>query len=398
METSLKEKLAGTSSGTSEEDKIDRKVMSESKFNSRGLPVCRLCGQAQEDMRTHLQEKHDVDPVEYQLEYPDWLLDPQSGASIAKGSELSYKDRLKKDFSVKELFGFWWNPEDKEDRVVQGYADPGPLTPKIDDGFVYDPEYTRVALLAFFLKDKVLTYGPTGSGKTSLWEQMSARLNYNCVRINFDGGITRPDLVGQWLVKGKEMEYSYGILPSGMTLPGTVVVLDEWDTISEECSFVLQRVLEQNSQLLLMEKGEEVITMHPDNVLVATANTAGMGDDSGLYSQGTNLQNFSQVNRFSLTIIMDYLKAKQEQEILTKRFPALEKIEGEFIIKVVNLIRDAHQKGDISAPLSTRDAINWAEKYVIWGDIEKAAQYTFINRYPVEDRDVLRGIITRAFA
>lgn len=235
------------------------------------------------------------------------------------------------------------------------------------------------------------------TGKTSLWTQIGARLNYNVVRINFDGGITRADLVGQWVVKGRDMTYQYGILPTGMTLPGTIIIIDEWDTVSDECSFVLQRPLEEESQLLLLEKGEEVISLHPDNIIVATANTNGMGDDTGLYTHGTRLQNYSQINRFSMTIIMDYLPPKEEQQILLNRFDTLEPEEAEMIITVVNTIREAFLKRTVSAPLSTRDAINWCMKYTLLGDIHKAAKYTFINRSPLEDQEVLTSIVKRAF-
>lgn len=374
---------------------VERKKLSETKYSSAGLPVCRLCGQAQENLTEHINEAHGVSLEQYQKDYPGWPVTPMGTGSIA--ATLSYMAREKKKYSVQDVFGFWWDKKAKQDKLVTGFAEPGPLTPRIDPSYVFDPEYTSVALLALFLKDRVLTVGPTGTGKTSMWTQIGARLNYNVVRINFDAGITRADLIGQWVVKGRSMDFMYGILPSAMVLPGTIIILDEWDTISDECSFVLQRPLEEESQLLIMEKGEEVIQLHEDNLIVSTANTAGMGDDSGLYTQGTKLQNFSQINRYSMTIEMQYLPPAEEEAILVKRFPGLRASEAKFIVQVVNTIRDAFLKGQVSAPLSTRDAINWCEKYTVWGDIDKAARYCFINRMPLEDREVVRGIIKRAF-
>lgn len=373
---------------------VERTVSSKARYSSGGLPVCALCGKPQTEMGKHLEEEHSVSITEYQLKFPDY---PVTAQDVGKGETLSFKAREKKMFSVYETFGFYWDPKKKEDKLVEGYAEPGPLTPDIDKGYVFNEEYTRVALLGLHLKDKVLTYGPTGSGKTSIWEQIAARLNCNFMRVNFDGGITRADLVGQYVVKGKTMDFAYGVLPLGMKLPGTILCLDEWDTVSEECSFVLQRPLEQHSQLLLVEKGEEVIELHPDNMIVATANTAGMGDDSGLYQQGTKLQNFSQINRFSLTIILDYLPAKDEQNILLKRFKNLEQIEAEAFVQSAHAIREAFARSEVAAPLSTRDLINWTEKYEIWGDPLKAATYCFINRYPVEDQEAIRGLVQRAF-
>jgi cobaltochelatase CobS len=370
------------------------KSASAAKYSAGGKPICALCGKAQDDMASHLKKEHETTIPEYKSQFPDYPIEKQD---VGTGETLSFKTRKKRKFSVYETFGFWWDDKKKTDKEIEGYIEPGPLTPIVDEGYVFNREYTMVALLGVHLRDKVLTYGPTGSGKTSLWEQISARLNMNFMRINFDGGITRADLVGQYVVKGKTMEFAYGVLPTGMKLPGTILCMDEWDTVSEECSFVLQRPLEQHSQLLVMEKGEEVIELHPDNVIVATANTAGMGDDSGLYQQGTKLQNFSQINRFSLTIILDYLPAKDEEAILMKRFKKVEEIEAEAFVQSGKAVRDAFAKTEVAAPLSTRDLINWAEKYEIWGCPVKAATYCFINRYPLEDQQTIRGLIQRAF-
>lgn len=541
---------------------VDRLITSENKYSSGGLPVCRLCGEVHGDMASHIKEAHRFSKERYKEEYPGWPLEPREDSAFGS---LGFRDRAVVPYSVKDTFGFYWNPKSKVDKKVEGFEEAGPLTPKIDPNYVFSPEYTSVALLGLNLKDKVLTYGPTGchakgteirmhdgsikrvedvevgdqlmgpdkgprsvlslkrgygdmvevsvgeetfvvnsdhiltlfkathvnsvpsfvpkggsfesvdfigdevgigvdswvdisvrelrelpeaeltkyfaislgenpgyfsftmrdvgedhfygfgldrdrrylmgngivthnSGKTSFWEQIAARLNYNFIRINFDAGITRADLVGQWVVKGKDMTFAYGILPSAMVLPGTIICLDEWDTISEECSFVLQRPLEQHSQLLILEHGEQVITLHKHNMIVGTANTAGMGDDTGLYSAGTRLQNFSQINRFSMTIEMDYLPAKEEQKILARRFPELEELMVEAMVQVANSVRESFMQGEISAPLSTRDVINWAEKFTFWGDIEKASKYCFINRMPPEDREVMRQIVFRAFS
>lgn len=367
----------------------------DNKFNSAGDAICRLCGHAARDLAAHLDADHKMTVAEYQERFPGF---PVTGLDAGDAGRLLYKEREKKMFSVHATFGFYWDSKSKKDKQVQGYATPGPLTPPIDPDYVFDPEATSVLLLGSHLKNKVLMYGPTGSGKTTLVEQICARLNFNFVRINFDGYISRSDLVGQYVVKGRTMEFSYGILPRGMILPGTIILLDEWDSIGEEVSFVLQRVLETKSQLLLMEKGEELVSLHPENMIIATANTSGMGDDSGLYSQGTRIQNYSQINRFAMTIILDYLSAKQEKKILTNRFSDLESWEAEALVQVVNSVRDAYMKGkDVSAPLSTRDLINWAEKFTIWGDPVRAAKFCFINRAPLEERGVLEGLVQRAF-
>jgi MoxR-like ATPase len=147
-----------------------------------------------------------------------------------------------------------------------------------------------------------------------------------------------------------------------------------------------------------MEEGEKLISLHPENSIIATANTCGMGDDTGLYSQGTRIQNYAQINRFAMTVILDYLDAKQEQKILMNRFGGdIEEWEAEAIVKAINAVREAFVNGQLSAPLSTRDAINWAEKFCIWGNPQKSAKYCFVNRAPQEERGTLEGLVQRAF-
>lgn len=387
--------------GASDLSEKQPQLVSEQKFDMSGNPRCRLCGKSplKQDFETHLRVEHKTDVAAYRKSFPEWPLDARPAGDA---TSLAFHVREKQKYSVASLFGFLWQKAGVEpkDRMVEGYREAGPLTPAVDDSYVFDPEITQVALLALHLKDKVLMYGPTGAGKTTLWEQIAARLKYNLVRINFDGGVTRSDLIGQWIVRGREMEFTYGILPMAMMLPGTIILFDEWDTASEECSFVLQRPLERNSQLLLLEKGQEVITMNEENTIVATANTAGMGDQSGLYT-GTRVQNYSQINRFSLTIEVSYLLVEQEKTLLLKRFgeaeDGLKEAEATGLATVASFARQAFLKGEISTPLSTRDLINWASKYLIWGDFQKAAKYCFLNRMSVEDRLLVSGLIKRAF-
>lgn len=411
--------MSSTSTGTNGVTNMDEnKILSDeaaleamvsksrtTKYNSYGHPNCQLCGKSIDtdkfSFAAHLEEAHGISFEEYKEKYPDCPTENQENSSKSLGMSLDYKDRTKKDFNVLETFGFnWINSQGKADKnkVVKGYAEPGPLTPEINPSYVFDPEATMVALLGLHLRNKILTYGPTGSGKTTLWEQIAAHLNYNCVRINFDSGITRPDLVGQFVVRGREMEFQYGILPRAMSLPGTIVVFDEWDTVSEECAFVIQRPLEESSQLLIMEQGEEVVSLHPENTIVATANTAGMGDETGIYSAGTRVQNFSQVNRFSMTIHLDYLDKEEEKKILVGRFDGdVSELEAEHFVNVANKMREAFKEGKLSAPLSTRDVINWTQKYTFWGDPMKAARYCFINRFAQDEQEVIQQIVKRAF-
>jgi MoxR-like ATPase len=244
----------------------------------------------------------------------------------------------------------------------------------------------------FLVNDFIVTHN------TSLLEQVAARLNYNVVKINFDGAVTRQDLIGEWVIKGRQMTFQYGILVHAFKMPGTIIILDEWDTISGECAFVLQRPLQKDDgKILIMETGGELCPLHPDNVLAATANTCGQGDDTGLYSHGTKVQNYSQLNRFGLTIRMKYLDPEKETEMIGKRFPELTKAESKALVRAITTVREAYMNGEISAPLSPRDLINWADKYIRIGCPIRAAKFCFLNRMPDEDHLATEAIIQRSF-
>jgi cobaltochelatase CobS len=287
------------------------------------------------------------------------------------------------------------------EREVTGFAEKTPWVPDIDPAYVFPADETKVLLLGLELKDRILLVGETGTGKTTLLEQVAARLNYNFVRINFDGAITRQDLIGEWVVKGRQMVFQYGVLVHAFQMPGTIICLDEWDSISGECAFVLQRPLEKGGgggKLLVMETGGELIPLAEDNVLAATANTVGQGDDTGLYTHGTKVQNYAQINRFSLTIRMNYLPAEKEEEMIRNRHPELNPAESKALVKAINMVREAYTNSELSAPLSPRDLINWADKYIRMGDPLRAAKFCFLNRMPDEDQVTAEGIIKRSFA
>jgi len=336
---------------------------------------------------------------------------PETEQASSLGSDLSA--RAPASFGIREMFGLdlGWEEDTTgkplkdaagkkipKEREVSGFAEPTKWTPAIDPAHVFPLEETKALLLAFELRDRILLVGETGTGKTTLLEQVAARLNYNVVKINFDGGVTRSDLVGEWVIRGKEMEFQYGVLVHAFRMPGTIIILDEWDTISGECAFVLQRPLDKNDgKILLMETKGELIPLHPDNIIAATANTCGQGDESGLYAHGTKVQNYSQLNRFGMTIRMEYLKPEKEMEMLRLRHPALKKEEAQALVKAITQVREGYVRGELSVPLSPRDLINWADKYLRMGDPIRAATYCFLNRMPPEDAQVTEQLIQRSF-
>ncbi len=301
--------------------------------------------------------------------------------------------REKKSFPVRETFGI------DVPLTIEGYAQPDRETPALDPGYVFPKEDTLAFLLGLQMGDRILVHGHTGTGKTSLVEQVAARLNFNVCKINFDGGIGRDDLVGTHVVRGGEVVFQYGVLPRAYRdYEGCFVLFDEWDAISDECAFVLQRPLQKDDgRLLILENGGEVLSLPAGHHIVATANTAGQGDESGLYTTGTRVQNYAQLNRFGTTIKLGYLSTAEEAQMLLKRFsPAgFKKVEADLFVRVIAKVREAFAAGTLSSPLSSRDLINWCEKYLAIGDYTKAAKYAFLNRMAPEDSAAVAGIIQR---
>lgn len=309
---------------------------------------------------------------------------------------LSSEDRQRRVFSRNKTFGL----DLEHDVDVEGYSDRGEFTPDILPHYIFPVAETRIVLWGIANGDRMLATGHTGSGKTSLFEQIAARLNYNVFKINFDSHVSRADLVGEFIIKGKSMEFVYGILPRAMRTPGSIIILDEWDTINEDTSFVIQRLLQrEDGKLLIMENGGEIIKLHPSNVVAATANTVGQGDETGLYAHGTRTQNYAQLNRFGLSIRLDYLPPEQEKQILMRKFADedFKMHEAEAFVKTINTVRDGFANGQLSVPLSTRDLINWVEKYLFIGNPHVAATYCFLNRMTIEDAETCRELIQRAF-
>lgn len=312
------------------------------------------------------------------------------------GRRLNSEDRPQRTFSRNETFGL----DLKNDVEVEGYVEPGEFTPALDPHYVFSKDETRIVLWGLRNGDRILATGHTGTGKTSLFEQIAARLNYNLFKLNFDSHISRADLVGEYIIRGQEMTFVHGILPVAMRTPGSFILLDEWDTINEDTSFVLQRLLQrEDGKILIYENGGEIVKLHPSNCVMATANTVGQGDDTGLYTHGTRNQNYAQLNRFGLTIRLDYLPAEEEKKILMRKFKGqdLKPHEAEAFVKTINKVRDGFANGQLSVPLSTRDLLNWVEKYLFIGNPNLSATYCFLNRMTLEDGEVCKGIIQRAF-
>ncbi len=285
---------------------------------------------------------------------------------------------------------------------VYGFAKISEFVPQIDANYIFDPKTTVAILAGFAFNSRVLIQGMHGTGKSTHIEQVAARLNWPCVRINFDSQITRLDLVGKDVIKlkdGKQItEFKEGIIPFAVRR-NIALVLDEYDAIKTDVSFVIHRLLENEGKFALLEENQ-VITPNQHFRLFATSNTLGAGDDLGIY-HGTNLINQAQMDRWNIAIALNYLKEKQELEILQKKLPflnsKLHQDTAKLMVCLANLTREAFKNGDISTLISLRTLISWGGNIQIFNSIKEAFTLSFYNKVIDDEKPVIREFYQRVF-
>ncbi len=300
------------------------------------------------------------------------------------------------DISVREVFGI------DTDMVVKGFDTHTDRVPEIDPTYKFDPDTTLAILAGFSHNRRVIIQGFHGTGKSTHIEQVAARLNWPCVRVNLDSHISRIDLIGKDAIKlrdGKQVtEFQEGILPAALRT-NTAIVFDEYDAGRADVMFVIQRVLEHDGKLTLMDQNE-VITPHPSFRLFATANTVGLGDTTGLY-HGTQQINQAQMDRWSLVATLNYLSHDAETAIVLSKNPIYNTEEGRKTISrmvtVADLTRTAFQNGDLSTVMSPRTVINWAQNATIFRNVGFAFRLSFLNKCDELERQTVAEFYQRCF-
>ncbi|HWU02617.1 MAG TPA: cobaltochelatase subunit CobS, partial [Novosphingobium sp.] len=281
---------------------------------------------------------------------------------------------------VRETFGI------DIDMKVPAFSVADERVPDRDDTYVFDPDTTLAILAGFAFNRRVMVQGYHGTGKSTHIEQVAARLNWPCIRINLDAHISRIDLIGRDAIVLKDgqqiTEFREGLLPWALQTP-TALVFDEYDAGRPDVMFVIQRVLEVSGRLTLLDQNK-VIKPHPAFRLFSTANTVGLGDTSGLY-HGTQQINQGQMDRWSIVATLNYLPHDKEVDIVLAKSPAHRvRKDGRDIInkmvRVADLTRNAFMNGDISTVMSPRTVIIWAENADIFKDIGFAFRLTFLNK------------------
>ncbi|MGB8623547.1 MAG: cobaltochelatase subunit CobS [Paracoccaceae bacterium] len=300
------------------------------------------------------------------------------------------------EISVREVFGI------DTEMVVKGFPDRTDRVPEIDSTYKFDPDTTLAILAGFSHNRRVMIQGYHGTGKSTHIEQVASRLNWPCVRVNLDSHISRIDLIGKDAIKlkdGKQVtEFQEGILPWALR-NRTAIVFDEYDAGRADVMFVIQRVLEVDGKLTLLDQNE-VITPHPCFRIFATSNTVGLGDTTGLY-HGTQQINQGQMDRWSMVATLNYLSHDAETAIVLSKNPTYNTEKGRKIVSqmvtVADLSRTAFMNGDLSTVMSPRTVINWAQNASIFRDVGYAFRLTFLNKCDELERQTVAEFYQRCF-
>lgn len=300
------------------------------------------------------------------------------------------------EVKVKDVFGF------DSKMVVPAFSAREEHVPEVDPAYQFDPDTTMAILAGFGHNRRVMIQGYHGTGKSTHIEQVAARLNWPCLRVNLDSHISRIDLVGKDAIVLRDgvqvTEFREGILPWALQNP-IALVFDEYDAGRPDVMFVIQRVLEVEGRLTLLDQNK-VIRPHPAFRLFSTANTVGLGDTTGLY-HGTQQINQGQMDRWNIVATLNYLAHDAETDIVLAKVPAYDSKKGKetlsAMVRVADLSRSGFMAGDISTVMSPRTVITWAENAKIFDDIAYSFRVTFLNKCDETERPIVAEYFQRCF-
>ena len=298
--------------------------------------------------------------------------------------------------SVRTLFGI------DSDLMVPAFSERDDHVPEIDEAYRFNPDVT-LAILAGFSRDRrVMVQGLHGTGKSTHIEQVAARLNWPCVRVNLDGHISRLDLVGKDTIVIRDglqvTEFQEGIVPWALQRP-VALIFDEYDAGRPDVMFVIQRILERDGKFTLLDQNR-VIRPHPYFRLFATSNTVGLGNATGMY-HGTQVLNHAQIDRWNIVASLNYLPAEEEIAIVLARVPGKDNEKGRKLIAamvaVADLTRKGFAAGDLSTLMSPRTVITWAENCEIFRNPSVAFRLSFLNKCDEAERPIVAEYFQRCF-
>ncbi len=317
----------------------------------------------------------------------------EQGLEHSRSHELDAPDV---EISVRQTFGL------DVDMKVPGFSSGSEYVPDIDEAYVFDHDTTLAILAGFAHNRRVMIQGYHGTGKSTHVEQVAARLNWPCIRVNLDSHISRIDLIGKDAIvirDGKQItEFREGILPWALQNP-CALCFDEYDAGRPDVMFVIQRVLEVDGKLTLLDQSR-VIRPHQYFRMFSTSNTVGLGDTTGLY-HGTQQINQGQMDRWSIVTTLNYLPHDEEVKIVLSKAKSYDDEEGRETISAMvacaDLTRAGFVNGDISTVMSPRTVITWAENSEIFGDVGLAFRMTFLNKCDETERPAVAEYYQRCF-
>jgi cobaltochelatase CobS len=319
-----------------------------------------------------------------------------SASAVQAAANPVYTDLPDITISVRQTFGI------DSDLQVPAFSQPTEHVPTLDEAYRFDHDTTLAILAGFAYNRRVMIQGYHGTGKSTHIEQVASRLNWPCIRVNLDSHISRIDLIGKDAIVLREgmqiTEYKEGILPWALQHP-TALVFDEYDAGRPDVMFVIQRVLEVEGKLTLLDQNK-VIRPHPAFRLFSTANTVGLGDTTGLY-HGTQQINQGQMDRWNIVATLNYLPHDAEVEIVLAKAPSYDSDDGRktisAMVALADLTRAGFINGDISTVMSPRTVITWAENAKIFKDIAFAFRVTFLNKCDEIERATVAEYYQRCF-
>jgi cobaltochelatase CobS len=322
------------------------------------------------------------------------MADMSNELQVPSGETLmSAPDKMLK---VRDAFGI------DSDMEVPAFSEADERVPDLDPAYVFDPDTTLAICAGFGRNRRVMVQGYHGTGKSTHIEQVAARLKWPCIRINLDAHISRIDLIGRDAIvlrNGQQVtEFREGLLPWALQHP-VALVFDEYDAGRPDVMFVIQRVLEVEGKLTLLDQNRVIRPNHHFRMF-ATTNTIGLGDTTGLY-HGTQALNQGQLDRWNIVTTLNYLPAATEAQIVLAKSGEYDKPDGrktvEQMVKVADLTRSAFINGDISTVMSPRTVISWAQNALIFGEVGFAFRVSFLNKCDESERGLIAEMYQRVF-
>ncbi len=295
--------------------------------------------------------------------------------------------------SVNDTFGIDSNLS------VPAFSEASEFVPDIDEAYQFNPEVTSAVLAGFSHNRRVMIQGLHGTGKSTHIEQIAARLNWPCIRLNLDGQISRLDLVGKDTIVVRDnkqvTEFQEGIIPWSIQRP-VALIFDEYDAGRPDIMFVIQRILEREGKFTLLDQNK-VISPNPYFRMFATSNTVGQGNLNGMY-HGAQLLNHAQLDRWDIVTTLNYLSTEAEMKIVQSRVPSMtDEAQLKSMVALAQLTRNGFSVGDLSTLMSPRTVISWAENCQIFDDVHKAFRFSFLNKCSDDEKPLVAEYFQRCF-